>query len=156
FEDVLGERVHVPRASRQEMKARKQAFDDERDRPDGQHHEAAEEEDVKDARVQVPEHPLLRESVFEGLQDPAADLVEPRLGGSGEKDADAPARGVDERHHREEDEEAEDQRAGQTEENAVGRQQRHGGSVNQEPPALVRTAGGYSALAARTAFATSG
>ena len=107
LEDVLDERVRVARGPAQEHEVRNQPLDDEGNRAHRQHEKAAEDQDVEEAGVEVAEHALLREGVFEGSKDALADPREPVVRPAGEEHADPPRHRVDEDRDREEDEQPE-------------------------------------------------
>jgi hypothetical protein len=87
---------------------------------------------VEDAGVEVPEHALLGEGVFEGLPDAKAEAVEPRLRRAGDQHSDSAADGEDEGEEGEKKKETEKRRAGLAEEDALCRELQHGGSLAEE------------------------
>ncbi len=125
LEDVLHEGVAVTGRPGQKHEARDQPFHHEGDGAHREDDEAAEDQDVEEAGVEVAEHPLLHEGVLERLDDPRPDLREPVVSASRHEDPDPPRHRIDEERDRQQDEKPEDGPAREPENQPFGRERRH-------------------------------
>ncbi len=125
LEDVLDQGVGVAGRPGEEHEARDQPLDHEGEGAHRENDEAAEDQDVEKARVEVAEHPALREGVLERLHDARPDLREPVVPPPRHEDPDPPRHRIDEDRDGEKHEEPEDGPARETEDQSFGRKRRH-------------------------------
>ena len=125
LEDVFDQGVGVAGRPGEKHEARDQPLDHEGEGAHRENDEAAEDQDVEEARVEVAEHPALCEGVLERLHDAHPDLREPVVRPPRHEDPDPPRNRIDEDRDGEKHEETEDGPARETEDQPFGRKRRH-------------------------------